>query len=53
MALFNSLGYKVLRRLGVVDAAARLGRGHLKAQGSAIRAASENSHLLIEKHFTT
>jgi hypothetical protein len=53
MALFNSLGYRVLRRLGLVDAAARLGRGHLKAHGSATRAASKSSRLLIEEHFAT
>lgn len=53
MALFNSLGYKVLRRAGVVDAAARIGRGHLKAQGSATRDVFKSSRLLIDKHFAT
>lgn len=53
MALFNSMCYRVLRRFGVVDAAARFGRGHLKAQGLAIRPASKNSRQLIETHFST
>lgn len=53
MALNNSLTYKVLRRLGIIDAAARLLRGRLKVQGSGTRAKWHETASLVQNHFVS
>jgi len=53
MAQINSLVYRLARRLGLVSAFARCGRGRLRVNGTKNRAKHSNSSSLIEDHFAT